>query len=245
MRSRGLGDAPAPEPTETTNAPHLNMPSAPATVRVEPEPGPEYPGFYAGYFGRMPELVPDAPDGADDEGPLDYTWKTVLCDCDTANKHRNSLQPCSRPESKAGFSSRANSAAAIHASLSLPTNSTRRAHLPIVPFHPRSPRSLRRMFPISRHPRALSAALQIRFLKASIPSIAGNVSNAAKNGPIQSRQGPQCPVRRPHSPHKRKEPPGNRAALSSGRIVPTEPKPLELSGCILGAGEGSVKRKCL
>jgi hypothetical protein len=40
---------------------------------------------------------------------------------------------------------------------------------------------------------------------------------------------------------KRKEPPGNRAALSSGRIVPTEAKPSELSGCIVGAGKGSVK----
>ena len=47
--------------------------------------------------------------------------------------------------------------------------------------------------------------------------------------------------RRP--PHTRKEPPGNRAALSSGRIVPTEAKPSELSGCIVGAGEGSVKEK--
>jgi co-chaperonin GroES (HSP10) len=42
---------------------------------------------------------------------------------------------------------------------------------------------------------------------------------------------------------KRKEPPGNRAALSSGRIVPTEAKPSELSGCIVGAGDGSVKDK--
>jgi hypothetical protein len=44
-------------------------------------------------------------------------------------------------------------------------------------------------------------------------------------------------------PKKRKEPPGNRAAPSSGRIVPTEAKPSELSGCILGAGDGSVKDK--
>jgi hypothetical protein len=43
------------------------------------------------------------------------------------------------------------------------------------------------------------------------------------------------------SAQKRKEPPGNRAALSSGRIVPTEAKPSELSGCIVGAGNGSVK----
>jgi hypothetical protein len=43
---------------------------------------------------------------------------------------------------------------------------------------------------------------------------------------------------------KRKEPPGNRAAQSLGRIVPTEAKPSELSGCMLGAGAGSVKEKC-
>jgi hypothetical protein len=42
---------------------------------------------------------------------------------------------------------------------------------------------------------------------------------------------------------KRKEPPGNGAALSSGRIVPTEAKPSELSGCIVGTGKGSVKKK--
>jgi hypothetical protein len=42
---------------------------------------------------------------------------------------------------------------------------------------------------------------------------------------------------------KRKEPPGNGAALSSGRIVPTEANPIELSGCILGSGESSVKEK--
>jgi predicted dienelactone hydrolase len=42
-------------------------------------------------------------------------------------------------------------------------------------------------------------------------------------------------------PEKRKEPPGNRAAPSLGRIVPTEAKPSELSGCILGAGHPSVK----
>jgi hypothetical protein len=34
-----------------------------------------------------------------------------------------------------------------------------------------------------------------------------------------------------------------RAALSSGRIVPTEARPSELSGCIVGAGDGGVKAK--
>jgi hypothetical protein len=42
-------------------------------------------------------------------------------------------------------------------------------------------------------------------------------------------------------PRRRKEPPGNRAAPSLGRIVPTEAKPSELSGCIVGAGDESVK----
>jgi hypothetical protein len=42
---------------------------------------------------------------------------------------------------------------------------------------------------------------------------------------------------------KRKEPPGNRAALSLGRIVPTEAKPSELSGCIVGWGGQGVKNK--
>jgi hypothetical protein len=82
MQSRGLGDPEAPN-TATTNAPPSNVPSAPATAHVEPEPGAEYPGFYAGYFGRMPDLVPDTPGGADNEGAHDYTWKTLLCDCDT------------------------------------------------------------------------------------------------------------------------------------------------------------------
>src|SRR6185437_9917308 len=40
---------------------------------------------------------------------------------------------------------------------------------------------------------------------------------------------------------KRKEPPGNRAALPLGRIVPTEAKPSELSGCIVGSGFPGVK----
>jgi hypothetical protein len=45
------------------------------------------------------------------------------------------------------------------------------------------------------------------------------------------------------SPQKRKEPPGNRAAPSLGRIVPTEARPSELSGCIVGAGGQGVKNK--
>jgi|GEM_PF-5018000 hypothetical protein len=42
-----------------------------------------------------------------------------------------------------------------------------------------------------------------------------------------------------------KRPPGNRAAFSLGRIVPTEAKPSELSGCILSLAKTGVKAKTL
>jgi len=90
MRSRGIGDPEAPDSAPSTNVTPSNAPSVPAAAHVEPEPGPENTGFYTGYFGRMPELVPDAPDGSGDESSHDYTWKTVLCDCDT-NKQAQEL----------------------------------------------------------------------------------------------------------------------------------------------------------
>jgi hypothetical protein len=95
MRSRGLGDPQAPETATTMNAPPSNAPSAPAAAHAQPEPGPEYPVICPGHIGRMPELVPDAPDGADDNGTRDYTWKTFLCDCDT-NKQAQELSAALR-----------------------------------------------------------------------------------------------------------------------------------------------------
>src|SRR5664280_1254738 len=47
----------------------------------------------------------------------------------------------------------------------------------------------------------------------------------------------------PQSPADAKRPPGNRAAFSLGRIVPTEAKPSELSGCILSLAKTGVKAK--
>jgi hypothetical protein len=77
MQSRGLSDPQAP-PT----APPSNVPAA---VRIEEESNPESPALPLGhFFGSMPQIVPDVPDtDADDDGAHDYTWKTVLCDCDT------------------------------------------------------------------------------------------------------------------------------------------------------------------
>ena len=48
----------------------------------------------------------------------------------------------------------------------------------------------------------------------------------------------QCPA-------DAKRPPGNRAAFSLGRIVPTEAKPSELSGCIVSLAKTGVKAKTL
>jgi len=78
MRSRGLGDPRAAEAPSPSNAP-----PGPTIARIEPDRDPEHLAASRGPFGRLPELVPDAPDAADDEGPHDYTWKAVLCDCDT------------------------------------------------------------------------------------------------------------------------------------------------------------------
>ena len=138
MRSRGLGDPEAARNRPTTNAPPSNAPSAPAAARVEPGPRPEYPGFYAGYFGRMPELVPDAPDGADGDGPHDYTWKTVLCDCDTNEQ----AQELSAALQQAGIESWIQEVAAnsvrqlCRACLSPPISSIRRARIAARPIPP-------------------------------------------------------------------------------------------------------------
>lgn len=78
MRNRGLGDPQAPQAP-----PPPVVPSAPVAAHTELEPGPENPAFYPGLLGRMPQLVPDAPQDASEEGEHEYTWKTPLCDCDT------------------------------------------------------------------------------------------------------------------------------------------------------------------
>jgi hypothetical protein len=44
-------------------------------------------------------------------------------------------------------------------------------------------------------------------------------------------------------PQTRRDRPGNRAASSLGRIVPTEAKPSELSACILSLAQTGVKAK--
>ena len=81
IRSRGLGDPDAAKPAQTkfipqaTNAP-VQRADAPAAVSSV-------------VLGQAPVIVAND-DGNDQEdpGPHDYTWKTVLCDCESDQEAR-------------------------------------------------------------------------------------------------------------------------------------------------------------
>ncbi len=91
-RSRGFGD---PESANTvpvaSNAPPAMNASftAPLPLRNAPSDPVDDIAFGAA-FGPRAELVPDTPyASAEVDGPIEYTWKTPLCECNTlqeANK---------------------------------------------------------------------------------------------------------------------------------------------------------------
>ncbi|MGA9061473.1 MAG: hypothetical protein WB341_07385 [Terracidiphilus sp.] len=87
MRSRGLGDpqAASQAPLTVSNAP---QPASTARRAATPEPSLNLPDTEPGVFGRALELVPDTPAGNEDDGPHEYTWKTVLCICETQEEAR-------------------------------------------------------------------------------------------------------------------------------------------------------------
>jgi hypothetical protein len=85
MRSRGLGS-----PEEVSAAPELrraasNAPEVPLHDYAPQASSDSIIGRAALALGALrPELVPDEPeDGAEVDGPVEYTWKTLLCECDT------------------------------------------------------------------------------------------------------------------------------------------------------------------
>lgn len=92
MQSRGLGD---PQVASSANVPALSSRSASTAPMQRQRPGTafgaeEQPIFPAdsvpGYFGVSPKIVrDDESDGEQDDegGSRDYTWKTVLCECET------------------------------------------------------------------------------------------------------------------------------------------------------------------
>jgi hypothetical protein len=86
MRSRGLGDSVvASNVSGNANSPFAS-PAAPITVSTEivtRAPTRDRMVNALGFFGQLPEIVPDTPDaGGADDAPHEYTWKTVLCKCD-------------------------------------------------------------------------------------------------------------------------------------------------------------------
>ena len=82
MRSRGLGDPETASPAPlASNAP----PAAPFAVGASASiHDPAVNPIIA--FGRPPELVPDTPAASQEDGPVEYTWKTPLCECDTSQQ---------------------------------------------------------------------------------------------------------------------------------------------------------------
>ncbi len=78
MRSRGLGD-----PQSMSGAPQT---AGGARTAFAPEPIFEQAATSRSAFGHVPGLVPDAPDSGNEDGPHEYTWKTVLCQCETSEQ---------------------------------------------------------------------------------------------------------------------------------------------------------------
>ncbi len=97
MQSRRLrlsASDPLVDTPRATNAPAAsNAPRAPsaATFAASHDYQVSAPiqNQTSSFFARQPQLVPDTPDtGAEPDGPVDYTWKTPLCDCDTSLQAR-------------------------------------------------------------------------------------------------------------------------------------------------------------
>ncbi len=78
LQSRGLGDLQAIAAARAAPQPASIAPLAPAPIaehRADP---------LGSHLARAPELVPDAPeDEGEHDARHDYTWKTVLRDCDS------------------------------------------------------------------------------------------------------------------------------------------------------------------
>lgn len=93
MRSRGLGDPADPKSVKALQPAQAEPIEAPLALKNARCDGGttadiEYEPFVA-FGGRAPELVPDTPESRDEaEGPHEYTWKTVLCDCETTEQAR-------------------------------------------------------------------------------------------------------------------------------------------------------------
>jgi hypothetical protein len=78
MRLRKLGD-----PQTPASAPEFTPPPIPPPA---PPPGSQdslLDRAALAFGARPPQLVPEAPERPPDSGPVEYTWKTPLCSCDS------------------------------------------------------------------------------------------------------------------------------------------------------------------
>jgi hypothetical protein len=93
MRSRGLDD-----PASTRSAPPLQSApgeptQAPLALKNAPWAGSPVDMAFGAIGARAPELVPDTPDTGDEiDGPHEYTWKTLLCECETSDQARQLIE---------------------------------------------------------------------------------------------------------------------------------------------------------
>lgn len=91
MRSRGLGnpEAAGAVPLASNVPPAMSAsPAAPLPRNFAPDTSDSIIERAALAFGaHSPALVSEAPDTAGEEdGPVEYTWKTLLCECDTSQE---------------------------------------------------------------------------------------------------------------------------------------------------------------
>jgi hypothetical protein len=87
MRSRGLDDPESARSAPALQSAPKEISQAPLALGNAPWAGDPLDIAFGALGAPAPELVPDHPDTGDEaDGPHDYTWKTVLCECETSEQ---------------------------------------------------------------------------------------------------------------------------------------------------------------
>ncbi len=79
MQSRGLGN---PEAANTAPAVGVAEPASTLPQRADFRAPGEQAGGAPGLGSEVPTLVPDSSEAGQDDVSHEYTWKTMLCECD-------------------------------------------------------------------------------------------------------------------------------------------------------------------
>ena len=102
MRSRGLGDPKAPETARRHRMRRQRLPLPTLNQSL----APNIPSFTPGTLAACPSSFPMRPTARTTRARTTTHGRPSSATVIPMNKRRNSLQRCSRPESKAGFNSR-------------------------------------------------------------------------------------------------------------------------------------------